>query len=84
MRLIDWQCPALGDPAEDIACFLSPAMQVIYGAGPLDAARERQLRVRESFQRYLGEGLYVAGFEADRGGGESRYLFYRDEHEEEG
>lgn len=37
LRLIDWQCPALGDPADDLACFLSPAMQVVYGRGPLDA-----------------------------------------------
>ncbi|SEQ71237.1 aminoglycoside phosphotransferase family protein [Thalassovita taeanensis] len=28
--LIDWQCPALGDPVEDLAIFLSPAMQKIY------------------------------------------------------
>ncbi|MGB0157511.1 MAG: aminoglycoside phosphotransferase family protein [Thalassovita mediterranea] len=28
--LIDWQCPAVGDPAEDLALFLSPAMQQIY------------------------------------------------------
>ena len=28
--LIDWQCPAIGDPAEDLAAFLSPAMQVLY------------------------------------------------------
>ncbi|SDC73682.1 Phosphotransferase enzyme family protein [Ruegeria marina] len=28
--LIDWQCPAIGDPAEDIAIFLSPAMQHVY------------------------------------------------------
>lgn len=32
---IDWQCPALGDPAEDIATFLSPAMQVLYVGAPL-------------------------------------------------
>lgn len=31
LRLIDWQCPALGDPSADIAIFLSPAMQVLYG-----------------------------------------------------
>lgn len=31
LRLIDWQCPAAGDPCLDIAIFLSPAMQVIYG-----------------------------------------------------
>ncbi|MCF1710641.1 phosphotransferase [Tabrizicola sp. J26] len=27
---IDWQCPALGDPTEDLATFLSPAMQWLY------------------------------------------------------
>lgn len=35
-RLIDWQCPALGDPAEDIACFLSPAMMTLYRRPPHD------------------------------------------------
>lgn len=30
LRLIDWQCPATGDPTEDIAIFLSPAMQLVY------------------------------------------------------
>lgn len=34
LRLIDWQCPALGDPAEDIACFLSPAMMTLYRRTP--------------------------------------------------
>lgn len=33
---LDWQCPAIGDPVEDIALFLSPAMQSLYGAGPLE------------------------------------------------
>lgn len=37
-RLVDFQCPALGDPAEDIAHFLSPAMQILYGDGPLSSA----------------------------------------------
>lgn len=37
-RLIDWQCPALGDPAEDLFAFLSPAFQVLYGHEPLTAA----------------------------------------------
>lgn len=36
--LIDWQCPALADPCEDIATFLSPAMQSLYGGAPLGAA----------------------------------------------
>lgn len=35
LRLIDWQCPASGDPCEDIASFLSPSMQHLYGTGPL-------------------------------------------------
>lgn len=37
-RLIDWQCPAIGDPAEDLFCFLSPAFQVLYGNEPLPPA----------------------------------------------
>ncbi len=28
--LIDWQCPVLGDPTEDLATFLSPAMHQTY------------------------------------------------------
>ncbi len=35
LRWIDWQCPALGDPAEDLAAFLSPAMQHLYRGQPL-------------------------------------------------
>lgn len=31
LRLIDWQCPAIGDPTEDMALFLSPAMQHLFG-----------------------------------------------------
>lgn len=33
--LIDWQCPALGDPAGDLAIFTSPAMQQLYRGTPL-------------------------------------------------
>lgn len=33
--LIDWQCPRIGDPCDDIAVFLSPAMQLLYAAAPL-------------------------------------------------
>jgi hypothetical protein len=32
--LIDWQCPGVGDPVEDLACFLSPAMMVLYATPP--------------------------------------------------
>jgi hypothetical protein len=38
LRLIDWQCPAIGDPCEDIALFLSPAMQMAYRGAPLTPA----------------------------------------------
>jgi aminoglycoside phosphotransferase (APT) family kinase protein len=38
LRLIDWQCPAVGDPVEDLALFLSPAMQLIYRGAPLTRA----------------------------------------------
>lgn len=31
IKFIDWQCPAIGDPMEDICHFLSPAMHVLYG-----------------------------------------------------
>ncbi|GLQ35665.1 hypothetical protein GCM10007939_19480 [Amylibacter marinus] len=30
LRLIDWQCPAIGDGVVDVASFLSPAMHLIY------------------------------------------------------
>ncbi|MCL6284678.1 phosphotransferase [Ruegeria sp. 2012CJ41-6] len=33
--LIDWQCPAMGDAAEDLALFLSPAMMQVYRGAPL-------------------------------------------------
>jgi thiamine kinase len=35
LRLIDWQCPAIGDPIVDIMMFLSPGMHEIYGQGRL-------------------------------------------------
>lgn len=41
LRLIDWQCPGNGDPVDDLALFLSPAMQVLYRGAPLTGA-ERQ------------------------------------------
>lgn len=33
--LIDWQCPAIADPVEDLAMFLSPAMQKLYRGAPM-------------------------------------------------
>ena len=43
--LIDWQCPGLGDPVEDIACFLSPAMMILY---------EQQPHSTRAVERFLG------------------------------
>jgi thiamine kinase len=40
LTLIDWQCPQLGDPAEDLALFLSPAMQLLYRGAPLSQDEE--------------------------------------------
>lgn len=60
--LIDWQCPALGDPCEDIALFLSPAMQLAYRGTPLtDTERQTFLSAypnQELIKRYLS----LAGF----------------------
>lgn len=42
LTLIDWQCPAQGDPCEDLALFLSPAMQHLYRGAALTQAEERQ------------------------------------------
>lgn len=46
LRLIDWQCPAIGDPTEDLAVFLSPAMQLLYRGFPLS---------REEAAAFLGQ-----------------------------
>ncbi len=35
LRLVDWQCPAMGDLAEDIYSFLSPAFQILNLCQPL-------------------------------------------------
>ncbi|WP_435368805.1 phosphotransferase [Pseudophaeobacter arcticus] len=40
LTLIDWQCPQMGDPSEDLALFLSPAMQVLYRGAALSPAEE--------------------------------------------
>lgn len=38
VTLIDWQCPAKGDPVHDLATFLSPAMQLTYRGAALNEA----------------------------------------------
>ncbi|NUB44906.1 aminoglycoside phosphotransferase family protein [Fertoebacter nigrum] len=40
VMLIDWQCPAEGDAAEDLAAFLSPAMQMLYRGRVLDSGQQ--------------------------------------------
>lgn len=42
LTLIDWQCPVAGDPAEDLAIFMSPAMQLLYRGAPLTSAEEHE------------------------------------------
>ena len=41
LRLIDWQCPAIGDICEDIYSFLSPAFQILGMRVPLTNAQVR-------------------------------------------
>ena len=41
LRLIDWQCPAIGDICEDIYSFLSPAFQILGERAPLADAQVR-------------------------------------------
>lgn len=41
LRLIDWQCPAIGDICEDIYSFLSPAFQILGERAPLTDAQIR-------------------------------------------
>lgn len=57
LTMIDWQCPGLGDPVDDIALFLSPAMQLLYrGAALTEAEAEAFLAAyadRAVVQRYL-------------------------------
>ncbi|MEK7832116.1 MAG: GNAT family N-acetyltransferase [Acidobacteriota bacterium] len=48
----------------------------------LAVASRWQLQLRSEFQKLLSEGLYCAGFEASPNGN-SRYLFFKDEHQEE-
>ncbi|PHR88518.1 MAG: aminoglycoside phosphotransferase [Blastopirellula sp.] len=43
--LIDWQCPKNGDPTEDIALFLSPAMQQLYRGAPLSHSEEQNFLI---------------------------------------
>lgn len=52
--LIDWQCPAMGDPAEDLCTFLSPAMTWLYTGRPMPSDRG------EAFLRAYPDAQVVA------------------------
>ncbi len=58
--LIDWQCPGVGDPVEDLACFLSPAMMVLYAAPPHGSAAVQRFLAAypdgETVDRYRRDG----------------------------
>ena len=56
--LIDWQCPALGDPTEDLALFLSPAMQQLYRGSPLTPEEQ------ERFLAAYGDPAIIARYRA--------------------
>ncbi|MFY0659792.1 MAG: phosphotransferase [Shimia sp.] len=56
LHLIDWQCPAVGDPCEDIAVFLSPAMQHLYRQSPL-----LETDIRDFLATY-GQGDVIARY----------------------
>lgn len=62
LRLIDWQCPAVGDPAADIAIFLSPAMQVLYGNRPL--TREEHAAFLAAYVAAGGDAVGAARYTA--------------------
>jgi len=51
LRLIDWQCPAIGDPIVDIMMFLSPGMHEIYGS------RKFSMKDHEEFLMSLSSDL---------------------------
>jgi thiamine kinase len=46
--VIDWQCPAAGDPVQDMVAFLSPAFQILYGCEPLTARDEAEFHAAYS------------------------------------
>ena len=43
--VIDWQCPAAGDPVQDMVAFLSPAFQILYGRTPLATGDEAEFHL---------------------------------------
>jgi thiamine kinase len=68
--LIDWQCPGIGDPVEDLANFASPAIQILYERAPLTASA-----VDELLDAYA-EPDVVARFRRDRWAFHTRLAAY--------
>jgi len=62
LRLIDWQCPALGDPCEDLASFLSPGMQQLYRGAPLKRHETVQFLATYPDQRMVARYRRLAPF----------------------
>ncbi len=60
LRLVDWQCPGIGDPVEDLAHFISPGMNFLYGGGVLEQAQIDRFLAhyphKEIVERYLDYG----------------------------
>ena len=44
IRCIDWQCPGMGDAAEDLWSFLSPAFQILYDRQPFGDGSIKRFR----------------------------------------
>ncbi|MGR3761362.1 phosphotransferase family protein [Roseobacteraceae bacterium NS-SX3] len=83
LTLIDWQCPQLGDPAEDLALFTSPAMQLLYRGSPLARAEEDAFLAAYPDRRITGRMLALKPWyhwrmaayclwQAERGGARDR------------
>lgn len=57
LTLIDWQCPQMGDPSEDLALFLSPAMQFLYRGAVLSKSEEEAFLSAYPDPRVVGRYL---------------------------
>ncbi len=69
-RLIDWQYAGLGDPVEDIACFVSPGLATLYGIHPLVA------HVEELFLAHYPDSNTLSRFHDERSAYHWRFAAY--------
>ncbi len=71
-------------PAGEPAAFVDVPREIeLIKRRDMEEASRWQIQVRSQFLECLSRGLYCAGFEGDPGGGHSRYLFFKDDHQEE-